>query len=175
MRTTTVSLCTLLAVSVSGVSAVYGTDLTFHGNLCTLTRPPGRTVTNPAFGRFGATNVSRNNANLQVSCGLVIPADEILNRVVVVVYDRNDRRDVSCRLLVSALNGFGLVANEVKTTSGANIPEMELDFLVGGGETGTLECTIPPPDDLGLSHLTSYRIETSEPPMRGRPPVQPQL
>jgi hypothetical protein len=122
-----------------------------------LTEPVQEQVGQVLYDQRGIANLS-SVSPLVVACGGAIWTGPLINRVSVIVYDRNPVADVVCTLVL--VDRFGAsFSTSSASSSGSQADFQELRFAPGvRTDTMSLQCTIPAATASGVSHLTTYRV-----------------
>jgi hypothetical protein len=130
----------------------------YHGSLC---NPEQESVNRVEYSQFGVHNIASPIAF--VTCGGAIEDDKIIQSVTVIVYDRNSipGADVFCTLTLVDRSGNTLFS-AAQSSTGAQGAAQELVFALAPVTSATihLRCSIPPPDTLGVSYVTTYGVRT---------------
>jgi hypothetical protein len=127
-----------------------------HGSVCNFT--PGSTGT-PGYNANGIFNTNPTQA-LAVSCGIPTPqATSLLSPTTVKVFDRNPGAEVSCTMF--KLDSLGAaVFVETKgsgiATNSATVVPITYTIFPGSVNGIGLECSIPPTNGGGVSHVAGF-------------------
>jgi hypothetical protein len=158
MRTATFarSVVGALGLLVAFASSSNAQLVLYHGSLC---NPEQGSVNRVEYNQFGVANTASPIAF--VTCGGAIDDDSTIQAVTVIAYDRNELADVSCTLTLVDRSGNTLFSAAANST-GAQEPAQELVFDPAPVTSATihLRCSIPPPDTLGHSQVTTYGVTT---------------
>jgi hypothetical protein len=144
----------LLALATSG----YSGDIVYHATLC---NPIPSHVGLALYDTYGIANASASQS-LEISCGGAVQILSKIEKVEVVVYDRNPSRTLTCTLTLVDLFGNWLWRDsDFSPNTG---PDWQLlEFTPNDGtHTINLRCIIPPwTQSDGFSHVTSYRVRST--------------
>jgi hypothetical protein len=112
------------------------------------------------YGVFGVHNIS--GATAQVSCGGVSVVSADVVTIEAIVYDRNAATNVTCTMRVQDAAG-NQIAVAVRSSAGVAAAPQTLTFVPPVNAAGMvhLECSIPAAAAAGVSHVTSYRINSN--------------
>jgi hypothetical protein len=147
-----------MGLSTAFCSSALAADELYHGNFCV---PNRNDINKIERSNWGVHNTSTTTPAV-VQCPFNVPfvGNLKINNVLATVYDRNPNTNVSCTLMIVALNGQ-IVWSNTRSSSGSQVAHQFLSFQPPNNNyLGTLNmsCSIPPSTNAGLSHVTTYRI-----------------
>lgn len=131
-------------------------DVMYHGNFCNPVRADIGKIEHGS--QYGVHNESATTATVQ--CPFNPTFFSKINRVDVLVYDRNPNTNVVCTLYGVDFAGTALWQIS-KSSSGSSAFWQNLVFQPNQiAHTVNMRCSIPGVTNSGYSHVTTYRVMT---------------